>query len=101
MISGGKSTTIWVGKIASTVEPDTMKAILETCGNLRDWKPVIDPTKGFCFATFHEPQGVVLAQKLVNGLEIDGQALIVKCNSVSQRFVLLMHEVNLFVADSV
>jgi len=65
-----------------------MKAILETCGNLRDWKPVIDPTKGFCFATFHEPQGVVLGQKLINGLEVDGQALVVKCNSV--RFVVFV-----------
>ena len=81
-VGGQSNRTIWVGKIAPTVEPETMKEILQACGSLKEWKPVIGPNKGFGFATFHDSIGVLAAQKMLNGLELDGQCLLIKCNSV-------------------
>ena len=81
-----KNTTLWVGKIAPTVEPHIVRALLETCGPIREWKPATDPKtgalKGFGFCTYKEPEGVMIALQVLNGLVVDGQTLALKCNSV-------------------
>lgn len=52
----GRSTTLWVGRIASTVEAPFIQQLLEACGKLREWKPVTEPEsgklKGFGFVTY-------------------------------------------------
>lgn len=84
-----KDTTLWVGKIASTIDPLLIRRVLECCGTLREWKPATDVKtgvmKGFGFATYQQAEGVLMALELLNGLVLDGQALALKCNSV--RFV--------------
>ena len=83
----GRSLTVFVGKIPPTMDADTMKEILGHCGSLKNYKSYIDTTKGFCIATFASPQGVYLAEKLLHGLVIDGQALIVKCNKSTEQLL--------------
>lgn len=89
----GRSLTVFVGKIPPTIDADTMKEILGHCGSLKSFKSYIDTTKGFCIATFASPQSVYLAETLLHGLVIDGQALIVKCNKSTEQLLLnLKHE---------
>lgn len=78
----GKVFTAWIGKIAPTVEKESLKEILECCGSIRVFRPYIDSTKGFCFVTYHHAQGVMLAETLLQDLLLDGQALVVRLNKV-------------------
>lgn len=81
-----KSTTLWVGKIAGSVEPQLVRALLEACGALREWKPATDAEtgrlKGFGFCTYQEAEGVVVALQVLNDFSVDGMKLALKCNSV-------------------
>ena len=38
-----QSTTLYVGKIAPTVEDAFVREILSKCGNVKEWKPAMDP----------------------------------------------------------
>lgn len=84
-------TILWIGKIASSVEEPVIKSLLEACGAIKEWKPVRDldtgRLKGFGFVTYAEPLGVAIALHLLNGLEIDGQALALKCKSDTQKYI--------------
>jgi RNA-binding protein 25 len=55
-ITQSKSTTIYVGKIAATLDDDVMMKLLEACGKVKQWKPVKDPSnnqpKGFGFVEY-------------------------------------------------
>ena len=86
-----KSTTLWVGKIAATVEADFVRKLLEFCGVIKEWKPATDTKtgamKGFGFCTYQHPEGVMVALEVLNGLLLDGQSLSLKCNSVREKLV--------------
>lgn len=60
-----RNTTLWVGRIAPTVEGPFISQLLEACGAVKEWKPVTEPDsgrlKGFGFVTYEEPEGVVVA----------------------------------------
>lgn len=51
-----KNTTIYVGKIAATLDDDVITKLLEACGKVKTWKPVKDPSnnkpKGFGFVEY-------------------------------------------------
>ncbi|EFN54448.1 hypothetical protein CHLNCDRAFT_135870 [Chlorella variabilis] len=87
----GRSTTLWVGRIASTVEAPFIQQLLEACGKLREWKPVTEPEsgklKGFGFVTYEEPEGVVVALQVLNNLKLDGQELALKCNKATEEYL--------------
>ena len=86
-----KSTTVYVGKIAATVDDATIKALLEACGAVRSWKRVTDPEtqapKGFGFCEYEDAEGVLRAIRLLHNLSLDGQELLLKCNSTTQKYV--------------
>ncbi|KAL6969471.1 hypothetical protein U1Q18_029183 [Sarracenia purpurea var. burkii] len=75
-------TTVYVGKIASTVESDFILSLLQLCGPVKNWKRVQDPTtgtpKGFGFCEFESAEGVLRALRLLNKLNVDGQELMLK-----------------------
>lgn len=81
-----RSTTLWVGRIAPTVDAAAMAQLLEACGPLKEWKPVTEPEsgrlKGFGFVTYAEPEGVLVALQVLNNLKVDGSELALKCNKV-------------------
>ena len=66
-----------------------MRSLLEACGEVREWKPVTDADtgrlKGFGFCTYEKPEGALLALRVLNNLNVDGQELALKCNKVRQR----------------
>lgn len=83
----GKPCTVWIGRIAPTMEEGTMREILEHCGSIRSLRVYIDSTKGFCLATFSTPQGVYMAEHLVHGLVLDGQSLLVHLNRSTKQLL--------------
>lgn len=86
-----KKTTLYIGKIATTVSDATMEALLNACGPLVSWKPMKDTDtqapKGFGFAEFQEADGVFRATQLLQGLDVDGQQLMVKPDTATQRYL--------------
>ena len=71
-----------------------VRALLEACGDIKEWKPATDPktgaSKGFGFCTYKEAEGVMIALQVLNGLEVDGQALALKCNSVRKKMIVYL-----------
>ncbi|KAK9824335.1 hypothetical protein WJX72_009526 [[Myrmecia] bisecta] len=86
-----KSTLVWVGKIGANVTENTILGLLEACGPVKSWKRSVDPDsqrlKGFGFCEFAEASGVLRAMRLLNKLSLDGQELVLKCNSATERYV--------------
>ena len=86
-----KHTTLYVGKIASTVDDDTIKTLMETCGPVKSWKRLQDAEtkqpKGFGFCEYEEADGVLAAMRLLNNLKLDGQELLLKMNTPTQKYV--------------
>jgi RNA-binding protein 25 len=74
-------TTVYVGKISSTVEDECLRAILELCGGIKSWKRAQDPTtgtpKGFGFCEFESAEGVLRALRLLNKYSLEGQELVI------------------------
>ncbi|KAL3654071.1 hypothetical protein CASFOL_003752 [Castilleja foliolosa] len=71
-------TTVYVGKISSTVDNDFMLSLLKLCGPVKSWKRPQDPTgslKGFGFCEFESAEGVLRALRLLRNLSLDGQEL--------------------------
>ena len=86
-----KSTTLYVGKIAATISDDVIKTLLEACGPVKSWKPMQDPetnkSKGFGFCEYETAEGVLRALRLLHNLSVDGQELLLKCNTATQRYI--------------
>ncbi|XP_076918751.1 RNA-binding motif protein 25-like isoform X1 [Bidens hawaiensis] len=84
-------TTIYVGKIASTVDNDFMLSLLQLCGPVKSWKRVPDPTtgalKGFGFCEFESVEGVLRALRLLSKLSIDGQELMLNFDKATKEYL--------------
>ncbi|EPS71669.1 hypothetical protein M569_03088 [Genlisea aurea] len=88
-------TTVYVGKISSTVENDFLLSLLELCGPVKSWKRPQDPTgtlKGFGFCEFETAEGVLRALRLLNKLNVDGQELMLNVNQPTRVYLNLYVE---------
>nr|XP_027097839.1 RNA-binding protein 25-like isoform X6 [Coffea arabica]XP_027097840.1 RNA-binding protein 25-like isoform X6 [Coffea arabica]XP_027097841.1 RNA-binding protein 25-like isoform X6 [Coffea arabica]XP_027097842.1 RNA-binding protein 25-like isoform X6 [Coffea arabica] len=86
-----KQTTLYVGKIASTVENDFILSLLELCGPVKSWRRPQNPTdgtfKGFGFCEFESAEGVLRAIRLLSKLNIDGQELMLNYNQATRDYL--------------
>ncbi|XP_028786113.1 RNA-binding protein 25 isoform X1 [Neltuma alba] len=84
-------TTVYIGKIASTVENEFMLSLLQLCGPIKSWKRPQNPTNGtplsFGFWEFESAEGVLRALRLLNKLNIDGQELTVNPNDATKEYL--------------
>ncbi|XP_030511479.2 RNA-binding protein 25 isoform X2 [Rhodamnia argentea] len=84
-------TTVYVGKIASSVENDFMLSLLQLCGPVKSWKRAQDPSngapKGFGFCEFESAEGVLRALRLLSKLNIDGQELVLNVNQATREYL--------------
>jgi len=71
---------LFVGKIKRGVGDDLMRALLTCCGNLLNWRRVSDPLtnqlKAFGYAQYGSPAEVLTAMRILGGLDIQGQELL-------------------------
>eukprot|EP01103_Thecamoeba_quadrilineata_P018686 TRINITY_DN724_c0_g1_i1.p1 TRINITY_DN724_c0_g1~~TRINITY_DN724_c0_g1_i1.p1 ORF type:complete len:695 (+),score=172.47 TRINITY_DN724_c0_g1_i1:120-2087(+) len=86
-----KCTTIYVGKIAPTVEDDFMRRLLEQCGQVVSWKRVQDPLSGgpgqFGFCEYFSADCVLRAMRLLSNLSLDGRELLIKVDEKTQKYL--------------
>ncbi|XP_057774600.1 RNA-binding motif protein 25 isoform X3 [Salvia miltiorrhiza] len=83
-------TTVYVGKISSTVDNDYMLSLLQLCGPVKNWKRPQDPTgtlRGFGFCEFESAEGVLRALRLLNKLRVDGQELMLNVNQTTWKYL--------------
>ncbi|XP_073001183.1 RNA-binding motif protein 25 isoform X1 [Typha latifolia] len=84
-------TTVYVGKIASTVDNEFLLSILRLCGPVKSWKRAQDPSdgtpKGFGFCEFESAEGVLRAMRLLSKLNIDGQELVLNINQATKDYL--------------
>ncbi|XP_024023897.1 RNA-binding protein 25 isoform X2 [Morus notabilis] len=84
-------TTVYVGKIAPTVENDFMLSVLQFCGPVKAWKRAQDPTdgtpRGFGFCEFESAEGVLRALRLLSKFSIDGQELVLNVNQATRDYL--------------
>ncbi|GAX74794.1 hypothetical protein CEUSTIGMA_g2241.t1 [Chlamydomonas eustigma] len=86
-----KSTTVYCGKIASTLNDEFISNLLLACGKIKSWKRATDPetqeVKSFGFCEYEDAEGALRAIQFLNGLKIDGQELMLKGNSATQNYL--------------
>ncbi|XP_043703844.1 RNA-binding protein 25-like isoform X2 [Telopea speciosissima] len=84
-------TTVYVGKIASTVENDFMLSLLRLCGPVKNWKRAQDPSdgtpRGFGFCEFESAEGVLRALRLLSKFNVDGQELVLNVNQATREYL--------------
>ncbi|XP_057508293.1 RNA-binding motif protein 25 isoform X1 [Actinidia eriantha] len=84
-------TTVYVGKIASTVESDFILSLLQLCGPVKNWKRAQDPTngtpKGFGFCEFESADGVLRALRLLSKLNVEGQELVINVTQATKEYL--------------
>ncbi|XWS68988.1 hypothetical protein CRYUN_Cryun04dG0141000 [Craigia yunnanensis] len=84
-------TTVYVGKIAPTVDNDFMLSLLRLCGPVKNWKRAQDPTngtpKGFGFCEFESAEGVLRALRLLSKFNIEGQELVLNVNQATRDYL--------------
>ncbi|KAM0936463.1 putative RNA recognition motif domain, PWI domain, RNA-binding domain superfamily [Dioscorea sansibarensis] len=84
-------TTVYVGKIAPTVDNDFLLSLLRLCGPVKSWKRAQDPTdgtpKGFGFCEFESAEGVLRALRLLSKLSIDGQELVLNIKQATREYL--------------
>ncbi|XP_022776076.1 RNA-binding protein 25-like isoform X2 [Durio zibethinus] len=84
-------TTVYVGKIAPTVDNDFMLSLLRLCGPVKSWKRAQDPTngtpKGFGFCEFESAEGVLRALRLLSKFNIDGQEFVLNVNQATRDYL--------------
>ncbi|XP_030496914.2 RNA-binding motif protein 25 isoform X1 [Cannabis sativa] len=84
-------TTVYVGKIAPTVENDFILALLQVCGAVKSWKRGQVPTngtpRGFGFCEFEGAEGVLRALRLLSKFNIDGQELVLNVNQATKDYL--------------
>ncbi|CAM8943969.1 unnamed protein product [Rhodiola kirilowii] len=84
-------TTVWVGKIASTVDNEFMLSLLQLCGPVKSWKRTQNPSDGtpvsFGFCEFESPEGVLRALRLLSKFNIDGQELVLNVNQSTRDYL--------------
>lgn len=84
-------TTVYVGKIAPTVENDFILSLLQLCGPVKSWKRAQDPSdgtpRGFGFCEFESAEGVLRALRLLTKLSVDGQELVLNVNQATREYL--------------
>ncbi|ONK56510.1 uncharacterized protein A4U43_C10F9550 [Asparagus officinalis] len=72
-------TTVYVSKIAPTVDNDFLLSLLRLCGPVKSWKRAQNPSDGsptsFGFCEFEAAEGILRFLRLLTKLNIDGQEL--------------------------
>jgi len=68
-----------------------VRELLECCGEVKSWSRQSDPEtkqpKAFGFCEMEDADGVIRAVKLLNGRDLHGQALLVKTNQATQKYI--------------
>ncbi|CAO3594104.1 unnamed protein product [Absidia cylindrospora] len=80
-----KLNTLFVGAIPTGVQDDWIDQLLKACGVLLEWKRVKDQAgnpKGFGFASYHSPDSVLRALRVLGGEE-DYAGIILKAQDGS------------------
>ncbi|CAL5188972.1 unnamed protein product [Lathyrus oleraceus] len=84
-------TTVYIGKIAPTVENEFMLSLLKLCGNIKSWKRPQDLSSGtpksFGFYEFDTAEGVLRALRLLTKLNIDGQELMINVDEAMRNYL--------------
>ncbi|XP_034682825.1 RNA-binding protein 25 isoform X1 [Vitis riparia] len=84
-------TTVYVGKIASTVENDFILSLLQVCGPVKSWKhaqyPIDGTPRGLGFCEFESPEGVLRALRLLTKFNVDGQELVLNVNQATREYL--------------
>ncbi|XP_074274416.1 RNA-binding motif protein 25 isoform X2 [Silene latifolia] len=84
-------TTVYVGKIAPSVENDFIRSLLELCGPIKSWKRAQDPSDGtpkkFGFCEFESAEGVLRALRLLSKRSVDGEELVLNVNQATRDYL--------------
>ncbi|TYH84585.1 hypothetical protein ES332_D02G206500v1 [Gossypium tomentosum] len=81
-------TTVYIGKIAPTVDNDFMLSLLRLCGPVKSWKrPSNGTPKAFGLCDFESAEGVLRAVRLLSKFNIDGQELVVNVSQATKEYL--------------
>jgi hypothetical protein len=78
-------TTVYVSNICNRIPDESVKDVLDTCGQVTKWNRQPDPVTGklphFGFCEFKKLEGAWRAVELLNGRQLGSHKLVVKADS--------------------
>ena len=82
------SATVYVGHICNRVDEDSIKELLDLCGQVTKWSRQPDPMTGkwahFGFCDFKRLEGAWRAVELLDGRQLGSRKLVVKADAKVQ-----------------
>lgn len=87
-MAAAAATTVYVGRIPLSIQDDMFQQLLRLAGEVVSWKRLPDSAtqtlKAFGFCTYVNQEDALRAMRLLNGLELGGQQLLLKIDSKVQ-----------------
>ncbi|KAF4656344.1 hypothetical protein FOL47_009028 [Perkinsus chesapeaki] len=81
----------YVGRLSLAINDSVVRKLLDQCGTIVNWSRQIDPSTGkelnFGYCEFADAGGVWRAIELLDGRELGGKSILVKCDERAQRLV--------------
>jgi len=85
-----KESTVFVGNICETAPDDMIRAMLNTCGYIQNWKRAQGSSgklQCFGFCTYLNPESAIRAIKMLHNLEVGEKQLTVKVDDSTKQYL--------------
>ncbi|KAF4696701.1 hypothetical protein FOZ62_027829 [Perkinsus olseni] len=81
----------YVGRLCVDISDSVVRKLLDQCGTVVNWSRQVDPSTGkalnFGYCEFADAGGVWRAIELLDGRELGGKSILVKCDERAQKLV--------------
>jgi len=84
-----KATTVWVGKISPLIEDETIRKLLQACGEVKSWARVETngQYKSFGFCYFQSAEGALRSLRLLDGVRLGEQKLKLNVDANTTKYL--------------
>jgi hypothetical protein len=83
-----QSATVYVGHICNKISDDSVRELLELCGDISKWNRQTDPLSGkpahFGFCEFKRLEGAWRATEMLDGRQLGSKSLVIKADAKIQ-----------------
>ncbi|EER04166.1 Splicing factor, arginine/serine-rich, putative [Perkinsus marinus ATCC 50983] len=81
----------YVGRLCADISDSVVRKLLDQCGTVINWSRQVDPSTGkalnFGYCEFADAGGLWRAIELLDGRELGGKSILVKCDERAQKLV--------------
>ena len=83
-----KPNTAYIGNVPKYLRDDHVRELLSCCGNILGWNRAVggdNAPRAFGFGSFAQPEGLLRAMRVLDGLNVGDSSLLVKVDDKTQK----------------